>query len=89
LGVRSTENESEEFRLIEELDIQNGKTETEGLTGVRAEDGVEVLLEKMLRFLGEMPVDDNHDYRFFRHSGLRSYLINRFLLDKRSKEELY
>jgi len=48
----------------------------------RLEDGVEMLLEKMLRFLAEMPVDRYHDYREFRHKGLRSYLIHRFLTEK-------
>ena len=46
------------------------------------EDGIEMLLEKMLRFLAEMPVDRYHDYRDFRHKGLRGYLINRFLREK-------
>ena len=48
----------------------------------RLEDGVEMLLEKMLRFLAEMPVDRYHDYREFRHKGLRSYLIHQFLTEK-------
>jgi len=41
-----------------------------------------MLIEEMLRFLGEMPVDEYHDYRDFRHRGLRDYLINRFLREK-------
>jgi hypothetical protein len=40
---------------------------------------IEIILEKMLRFLGEFPVDNYHDYREFRHKGLRSYLINQFM----------
>jgi hypothetical protein len=40
---------------------------------------VETFLDDMLRFLAEMPVDEYHDYSIFRHSGLRGYLINRFL----------
>jgi hypothetical protein len=48
----------------------------------RLEKGLEMLLEKMLRFLAEMPVDRYHDYREFRHKGLRGYLINRFIREK-------
>ena len=48
----------------------------------KATAGVEMFLEEMLRFLGEMPVDKCHDYRDFRHKGLRGYLINRFLREK-------
>jgi hypothetical protein len=40
---------------------------------------VELIIEKMLRFLGEFPVDKFHDFRKFRHKGLRGYLINQFM----------
>ena len=56
------------------------------LKGGRAEDGVKILLDEMLRFLAEMPVDKYHDYKTFRHGGLRGYLINRFLREKWNKE---
>jgi len=70
-------------RFIEAIDKKSGKEEIEGLLkGGRLIDGVEVLLEEMLRFLAEMPVDKYHDYHDFRHRGLRGYLIHRFLREK-------
>ena len=57
-------------------------TNQRALKGGRLIDGVEMLLEDMLRFLAEMPADKYHDYRDFRHRGLRGYLINRFLREK-------
>jgi len=70
-------------RFIEAIDKKSGKEEIEELLkGGRLIDGVEMLLEDMLRFLAEMPADKYHDYRDFRHRGLRGYLINRFLREK-------
>ncbi len=87
--VKIEENKSLDLRFIEELNKKGGKEEIEELlTGGRVEDGVEILLDEMLRFLAEMPVDKYHDYRTFRHIGLRSYLINRFLREKWNKNEL-
>jgi hypothetical protein len=64
-------------------DKKSGKEEIEELLkGGKAEDGVKMLLDEMLRFLAEMPVDKYHDYKTFRHGGLRGYLINRFLREK-------
>jgi hypothetical protein len=37
------------------------------------------LLENMLDFLAEMPVDKYHDYREFRNLRLREYLIHKFI----------
>lgn len=47
---------------------------------------VEMILEEMLKFLGELPVDEFHDYSDFRHKGLRDHLINRFLREKWNTE---
>jgi len=70
-------------RFIEAIDKKSGREEIERLfIDGSLEDGIEILLEKMLRFLAEMPVDRYHDYRDFRHKGLRGYLINRFLREK-------
>ena len=70
-------------RFIEAIDKKSGKEEIEELLkGGRLIDGVEGLLEEMLRFLAEMPADKYHDYRDFRHRGLRNYLIHRFLREK-------
>ena len=81
--VKMEENKSIDLRFIEELDIKRGNEKiAEPLKGGRVEDGVEILLDEMLSFLAEMPVDKNHDYRTFRHGGLRNYLINRFLREK-------
>ena len=83
--TKSLHTESDEIvlRLIATIDNKGWREEIERLLkDGRLEDGVEMLLEKMLRFLAEMPVDRYHDYREFRHKGLRGYLINRFLTDK-------
>jgi hypothetical protein len=40
---------------------------------------VKQLLDNMLDFLAEMPVDKYHDYREFRNLHLREYLIHRFI----------
>jgi hypothetical protein len=70
-------------RFIEETDKKSGKKEIEELIkNGRLIDGVKMLLEEMLRFLAEMPTNKYHDYRDFRHRGLRDYLINRFLREK-------
>jgi hypothetical protein len=83
--TKSLHTESDEIvlRLIATIDNKGWREEIERLLkDGRLEDGVEMLLEKMLRFLAEMPVDRYHDYREFRHKGLRSYLTNRFLTEK-------
>ena len=78
--------ESDEIvlRLIASIDDKRARAEEieRLLKDGRLVDGVEMLLEKMLRFLAEMPVDRYHDYREFRHKGLRSYLIHQFLTEK-------
>lgn len=83
--TKSLHIESDEIvlRVIATIDNKGWREEIERLLkDGRLEDGVEMLLEKMLRFLAEMPVDRYHDYREFRHKGLRSYLTNRFLTEK-------
>jgi septal ring factor EnvC (AmiA/AmiB activator) len=45
---------------------------------------VKQLLDDMLDFLAEMPVDKYHDYREFRNLRLRQYLIYNFMRDKYS-----
>jgi hypothetical protein len=77
--------ESDEIvlRVIASTDKKGGREEIERLLiDGRLVDGIKMLLEQMLRFLAEMPVDRYHDYRDFRHKGLRGYLINRFLREK-------
>lgn len=77
------ETHSVELRFIEALDEKSGKEEIEELfRNERVEDKAEKLLDEMLKFLAEMPVDGHHDYRTFRHGGLRGYLINRFLRER-------
>ena len=78
-----TERDETVLRVIAITGEKGGIEEIERLlVNDRLEDGIEMLLEKMLRFLAEMPVDRYHDYRDFRHKGLRGYLINRFLREK-------
>ena len=63
------------------------RKEIEGLIkSGRSDQGVEMLLKEMLKFLGDMPIDKYHDYRDFRHRGLVDYLVNRFMREKWSKE---
>lgn len=45
---------------------------------------VKQLLDNMLDFLAEMPVDKYHDYREFRNLRLRQYLIHNFMREKYS-----
>jgi hypothetical protein len=82
---KSPKKESDEIVLtvIAEINNTDWREEIENLLkDGRLDDGVEILLEKMLRFLAERPVDVYHDYREFRHRGLRSYLIHQFLTEK-------
>lgn len=80
---RMEEKKAVALRFIKTIDKKSRKEEIEELlTGGRIEDGIEMLLDEMLRFLAEMPVDKYHDYRDFRHTGLREYLIHRFLREK-------
>ena len=77
------ETHSVDSRFNEALDEKSGKKEIEELLrSERVEDKAEKLLDEMLKFLGEMPVDKYHDYGDFRHKGLRGYLINLFLREK-------
>jgi hypothetical protein len=78
-----TERDEIVLRVIATIDDKGGREDIERLLiDGRLEDGIEMLLEKMLRFLAEMPADRYQDYRDFRHKGLRGYLINRFMREK-------
>jgi hypothetical protein len=44
------------------------------------------LLDCMLNFLAEMPVDKYHDYRDFRNLRLRQYLIHSFIREKYARK---
>ena len=78
-----TERDETVLRVIATIGDKGGREDIERLiVDGRIEDGIEMLLEKMLRFLAEMPVDGYHDYGDFRHKGRRAYLINRFLREK-------
>lgn len=81
--INMEEKKAIDFRFNEAIDKKSGEEGTEELLkGRRAEQRVETLLDEMLSFLAEMPVDGHHDYRTLRHSGLRGYLINRFLRER-------
>jgi hypothetical protein len=43
---------------------------------------VKLLLDDILDFLAEMPVDKYHDYREFRNLRLRGHLINKFMQER-------
>ena len=79
----ATEGDEIVPRVIASIDNKDGREEIERLfMDGRLVDGIKMLLERMLRFLAEMPVDGYNDYRDFRHKGLRGYLINRFLREE-------
>jgi hypothetical protein len=48
----------------------------------KEEKKVKRLLDEMLDFLAEMPIDKYHDYREFRNLRLRQYLIQNFMREK-------
>ena len=84
---KKEERKTIDLRYNQVIDKKGGKKEIEELLkDGRVEDGVKMLLDEMLRFLAEMPADRHHDYKIFRHGGLRGYLINRFLREKWNKE---
>jgi hypothetical protein len=86
--TNSHEKENDEF-AIQFITLTEKKSERERIEKIikngRLENSIEMILEKMLRFLAEMPVNNYHDYRCFRHKGLRAYLIHQFLTEKRRK----
>jgi len=84
--MKMEKKKSKNLRFAEILKMNSKNIESEGaLKSERAEDRIDVILDEMLSFLGKMPVDKYHDYRTFRHGGLRGYLINRFLREKWNK----
>ena len=80
---KKEENNAIDIRFNETNDKKRGKEEFLGL--LRSNETEKVILDRMLRFLAEMPVDKYHDYRIFRHTGLREYLIHQFLREQRNK----
>ena len=62
-----------------------GKEEFLELLSREGTEELTVLLDRMLRFLAEMPVDRYHDYRIFRQTRLREYLIHRFFREQFNK----
>jgi hypothetical protein len=70
---------------VERASMKKEKKGENNMTGIRFIETRErtaelmVLLDRMLSFLAEMPVDKYHDYRIFRHTSLREYLIHQFL----------
>ncbi len=77
------ETNSIDLRFIEAIDEKSGKEGIEELLRIeRVEEKTEKLLDEMLKFLADLPVDRHHDFTTFRHSGLRGYLINRFLRER-------
>jgi hypothetical protein len=74
---KNEENNAIDIRFI---DKKRGKRNFWSYSSKGTEE-LKVLLDRMLSFIAEMPVDRYHDYRIFRHTGLREYLIHRFLLE--------
>jgi len=82
---KKEENNAPDIRFIETNDKKRGKEEFLELLRSKETEKLKVLLDRMLNFLAEMPVDRYHDYRIFRHTGLREYLIHRFLREQLNK----
>ena len=82
---KKEENNAPDIRFIETNDKKLGKEEFLELLGSKETEKLKVLLDRMLSFLAEMPVDKYHDYRTFRHTRLREYLIHRFLREQLNK----
>ena len=82
---KKEENNAIDIRFIETNDKKRGKEEFLELLRSNETEKLKVLLDRMLNFLAEMPVDKYHDYRIFRHTGLREYLIHQFLREQRNK----
>ena len=79
----ATESDEIVLQLVSPVDNKDWRKRLEWLLiEGRFDEGLEMFLERMLRFLAEIPVDKYHDYSDFRHKGLRGYLINRFLTEK-------
>ena len=47
---------------------------------------IKKVLDNMLDFLAEMPIDKYHDYREFRNLRLRQYLIHSFMREKYARK---
>jgi hypothetical protein len=83
--MKKEEKNMTDIRFIEANDKKRRKEEFLELLRREGTEELTVLLDRMLRFLAEMPVDRYHDYRIFRHTGLREYLIHRFLREQSNK----
>jgi hypothetical protein len=81
---KKEENNAIDIRFIDTNDKKRGKRNFWSYSSKGTEE-FKILLDRMLRFLAEMPVDRYHDYRIFRHTGLREYLIHRFLREQLNK----
>ena len=68
-------------------EIESSDAKTKGIQVNQKEKEKELkkikqLLDNMLDFLAEMPVDKYHDYREFRNLRLRGQLINKFMQER-------
>lgn len=74
--------------------IEKIKAKNEGLQvnlkeQEKEEKKIKLLLDDMLDFLAEIPVDKYHDYRNFRNLRLRGYLINKFMQERHARAYWY
>ena len=83
------EEVNQELRVRAHLEskIESNEAKNKGIQVNQKEKEKEVkkikqLLDDMLDFLAEMPVDKYHDYREFRNLRLRQYLIHSFMREK-------
>jgi hypothetical protein len=72
-------------------EMENSKAKNSGLQVSKIEKKKEVekikkVLDNMLDFLAEMPIDKYHDYREFRNLRLRQYLIHSFMREKYARK---
>ena len=82
---KKEENNAPDIRVIETNNKKRRKEDFLELLRSKETEKLKVLLDRMLNFLAEMPVDRYHDYRTFRHTRLREYLIHRFLREQRAQ----
>jgi hypothetical protein len=67
---------------IEKIKVKNNKARVNRKEKEKEVKKVKLLLDDILDFLAEMPVDKYHDYREFRNLRLRGQLINKFMQER-------
>jgi hypothetical protein len=66
---------------MNKIEINEEKNELDPIKKINKKEitRIKKILDDMLDFFAEMPVDKYHDYREFRNLHLREYLIHKFM----------